>query len=179
LKCPEEVRQVEFDERFVRMSDYYLAYCEGAFRERYSSDVQIMLSKLTGEVQWMNKSEMEALLQGSVDEASSTRNRSFALAVTQLTVFAAHVRLPRSRLAGHLEGTVAGNGRSYIFSPCFQPDDFSTGCADEARNFQRVPPQPPEKRDALPWDSVDHANPRRQSISKPESHFELLAATET
>jgi cyclopropane-fatty-acyl-phospholipid synthase len=32
------VRQQGFDERFVRMWDYYLAYCEGAFRERYLSD---------------------------------------------------------------------------------------------------------------------------------------------
>jgi cyclopropane-fatty-acyl-phospholipid synthase len=34
-----------FDERFCRMWDYYLAYCEGAFRERRISDVQLMLTK--------------------------------------------------------------------------------------------------------------------------------------
>ena len=28
----EEVRRQKFDERFLRMWDYYLAYCEGAFR---------------------------------------------------------------------------------------------------------------------------------------------------
>jgi cyclopropane-fatty-acyl-phospholipid synthase len=38
-----EVRHLGFDERFVRMWDYYLAYCEGAFRERYISDVQLVL----------------------------------------------------------------------------------------------------------------------------------------
>jgi cyclopropane-fatty-acyl-phospholipid synthase len=40
-----EVRQQGFDERFVRMWDYYLAYCEGAFREGYIGDVQMVLSK--------------------------------------------------------------------------------------------------------------------------------------
>jgi cyclopropane-fatty-acyl-phospholipid synthase len=40
-----EVRELGFDERFCRMWDYYLAYCEGAFRERRISDVQLMLTK--------------------------------------------------------------------------------------------------------------------------------------
>jgi len=41
----DEVRALGFDERFCRMWDYYLAYCEGAFRERHISDVQLMLTK--------------------------------------------------------------------------------------------------------------------------------------
>jgi cyclopropane-fatty-acyl-phospholipid synthase len=40
-----EVRRLGFDNRFVRMWDYYLAYCEAAFRERYISDVQMLLTK--------------------------------------------------------------------------------------------------------------------------------------
>ena len=40
-----EVRALGFDESFCRMWDYYLAYCEGAFRERHISDVQLMLTK--------------------------------------------------------------------------------------------------------------------------------------
>jgi cyclopropane-fatty-acyl-phospholipid synthase len=40
-----EVRALGFDEAFCRMWDYYLAYCEGAFRERHISDVQLMLTK--------------------------------------------------------------------------------------------------------------------------------------
>jgi cyclopropane-fatty-acyl-phospholipid synthase len=39
------VRQLGFDDRFIRMWDYYLAYCEGAFRERYISAVQLVLAK--------------------------------------------------------------------------------------------------------------------------------------
>ncbi len=39
------VRVLGFDERFCRMWDYYLAYCEGAFRERHIGDVQLMLTK--------------------------------------------------------------------------------------------------------------------------------------
>lgn len=41
----EEVRALGFDDRFCRMWDYYLAYCEGAFRERHIGDVQLMLTK--------------------------------------------------------------------------------------------------------------------------------------
>ena len=41
----EEVLGLGFDEAFCRMWDYYLAYCEGAFRERHISDVQLMLTK--------------------------------------------------------------------------------------------------------------------------------------
>jgi cyclopropane-fatty-acyl-phospholipid synthase len=40
-----EVRALGFDDRFVRMWDYYLAYCEGAFLERHISDVQLLLTK--------------------------------------------------------------------------------------------------------------------------------------
>ncbi len=41
----DEVRALGFDEPFCRMWDYYLAYCEGAFRERHISDIQLMLTK--------------------------------------------------------------------------------------------------------------------------------------
>jgi len=39
------VNRLGFDDRFCRLWDYYLAYCEGAFRERHISDVQLMLTK--------------------------------------------------------------------------------------------------------------------------------------
>ena len=58
-----EVRQFGFDDRFVRMWDYYLAYCEGAFRERYISDVQLVLSKVSSEVHLMNEPELQQELQ--------------------------------------------------------------------------------------------------------------------
>ena len=46
LAAREQVLHLNFDERFVRMWDYYLAYCEGAFRERYIGDAQVLLIKL-------------------------------------------------------------------------------------------------------------------------------------
>ena len=58
-----EVRQLGFDDRFVRMWDYYLAYCEGGFRERYISDVQLVLSKVTNAIQLMNEPVMESAWQ--------------------------------------------------------------------------------------------------------------------
>ena len=60
-----EVRRLGFDERFVRMWDYYLAYCEGAFRERYISDVQIVLAKVSGQVQLVNEPELEPRWQAT------------------------------------------------------------------------------------------------------------------
>ncbi|MDE3197943.1 MAG: class I SAM-dependent methyltransferase [Acidobacteriota bacterium] len=40
-----DVRALGFSDRFVRMWDYYLCYCEGAFRERHIGNVQIVLTK--------------------------------------------------------------------------------------------------------------------------------------
>ena len=41
----DQVRALGYDEAFVRMWDFYLAYCEGAFAERYIGDAQILLAK--------------------------------------------------------------------------------------------------------------------------------------
>jgi cyclopropane-fatty-acyl-phospholipid synthase len=42
----EQVKLLGFDDRFIKMWDYYLAYCEGGFRERYIGDVQLLLGKM-------------------------------------------------------------------------------------------------------------------------------------
>jgi cyclopropane-fatty-acyl-phospholipid synthase len=54
-----EVRSMGFDERFVRMWDYYLATCEGTFRERQVSNAQLLLSKTTNRNPLMNEPVME------------------------------------------------------------------------------------------------------------------------
>lgn len=41
----DEVRALGFDERFIRMWDLYLGYCEGAFQDRHIGDVQLLLRK--------------------------------------------------------------------------------------------------------------------------------------
>jgi len=41
----EETRQLGFDGRFQRMWDFYLGWCEGAFRERYINVAQLVLAK--------------------------------------------------------------------------------------------------------------------------------------
>ena len=41
----DEVRKMGFPESFIRMWEYYLCYCEGAFEERYIGDVQMIFSK--------------------------------------------------------------------------------------------------------------------------------------
>jgi len=41
----DSLQQKGYDERFVRMWEYYLNYCEGGFRERTISTVQLLLGK--------------------------------------------------------------------------------------------------------------------------------------
>lgn len=41
----DEVRRLGYSEPFIRMWEYYLCYCEGAFLERAISDVQIVFAK--------------------------------------------------------------------------------------------------------------------------------------
>lgn len=41
----ERIRALGFPESFVRMWEYYLAYCEGGFAERHIGDAQILLRK--------------------------------------------------------------------------------------------------------------------------------------
>jgi cyclopropane-fatty-acyl-phospholipid synthase len=45
LQKLEEVRRLGFDERFARMWDFYLGWCEGAFRERYVNVAQLVFAK--------------------------------------------------------------------------------------------------------------------------------------
>jgi len=40
-----EVRALGFDERFIRLWNYYLCYCEAGFEECYVDDLQIVLAK--------------------------------------------------------------------------------------------------------------------------------------
>jgi len=44
----QDVRGLGFDERFLRMWDFYLAYCEGGFLEHYIGDMQLVLAKPGG-----------------------------------------------------------------------------------------------------------------------------------
>jgi cyclopropane-fatty-acyl-phospholipid synthase len=39
------VREMSFDDNFIRMWEFYLAYCEGGFRERIISTVQLAFAK--------------------------------------------------------------------------------------------------------------------------------------
>ena len=41
----DQVLELGFDARFVRMWEFYLAYCEGAFLARYISDLQLVLTR--------------------------------------------------------------------------------------------------------------------------------------
>ncbi len=41
----DEVRSLGYDERFIRMWRYYLGYCEGGFRAKSISTVQLTFEK--------------------------------------------------------------------------------------------------------------------------------------
>jgi cyclopropane-fatty-acyl-phospholipid synthase len=58
-----EVRRQGFDERFIRMWEYYLAYCEGAFRECYIGDAQLLMGKATSRNSFMNYPDRESICQ--------------------------------------------------------------------------------------------------------------------
>jgi cyclopropane-fatty-acyl-phospholipid synthase len=45
LSRRDQVRAQGYPERFVRMWEFYLAYCEGGFMERATGDVQLLLTK--------------------------------------------------------------------------------------------------------------------------------------
>lgn len=45
LSRGEDVRRLGFDDAFLRMWEYYLAYCEGGFEERYLGCVQMLFAK--------------------------------------------------------------------------------------------------------------------------------------
>lgn len=40
-----EVLEAGYDARFVRMWEFYIAYCEGGFRERSIGDVHMLLAR--------------------------------------------------------------------------------------------------------------------------------------
>ena len=52
-----KVRALGFDERFIRMWEFYLCYCEGGFAEQAISDVQILWSK--PQARWRNENLTE------------------------------------------------------------------------------------------------------------------------
>lgn len=45
LACLPQVRAQGFDERFIRMWEFYLAYCEGGFRERSIGVAQLLMAR--------------------------------------------------------------------------------------------------------------------------------------
>ncbi len=49
------VKRLGFDDRFIRMWDFYLASCAASFWERYISDVQLVLSKAMNRSALMNE----------------------------------------------------------------------------------------------------------------------------
>lgn len=66
----EQVRRLGFDERFQRMWDFYLAWCEGAFRERYINVSQILFA---------NSGTQRPLLGDPDPVASPLPSNSFSL----------------------------------------------------------------------------------------------------
>jgi cyclopropane-fatty-acyl-phospholipid synthase len=45
----DEVHRLGYDERFMRTWDFYLAYCEAAFRTRSLRDAQLVLARADNE----------------------------------------------------------------------------------------------------------------------------------
>jgi cyclopropane-fatty-acyl-phospholipid synthase len=60
-----------FDDRFIRMWDYYLASCEGAFLERHIGDVQLVLTKNHNPAPLMDEPWEESAAQRSHEMRSA------------------------------------------------------------------------------------------------------------
>lgn len=45
LERADEVRRLGFDDAFLRLWEFYLAYCEGGFAARYINDLQLVLTR--------------------------------------------------------------------------------------------------------------------------------------
>jgi cyclopropane-fatty-acyl-phospholipid synthase len=41
----EQVRELGYSEEFIRMWEFYLCYCEGGFKEKSISNVQLLFAK--------------------------------------------------------------------------------------------------------------------------------------
>ena len=47
LERTDRVRELGFDDTFLRLWEFYLAYCEGAFLSRYLNDLQLVLTRVS------------------------------------------------------------------------------------------------------------------------------------
>ncbi len=65
-----DVYALGFDDDFVRMWEYYLAYCEGAFREGYVGELQLLLKKRGASLELFRKAT-------SVSDRSELRHRNY------------------------------------------------------------------------------------------------------
>ena len=70
LASLDRVRALGFDDRFIRMWEYYLASCEAAFLERQIGDVQMLLTKTMNVRPLMDEPWIE---EGGARHASGTR----------------------------------------------------------------------------------------------------------
>jgi cyclopropane-fatty-acyl-phospholipid synthase len=70
-----------FDDRFIRMWDNYLAYCEGAFLERHIGDIQLLPTKnhsprkLLGELWGEEGGEIERISHLAARAVDTTASR--------------------------------------------------------------------------------------------------------
>jgi hypothetical protein len=61
--CSRDVRKLGFDERFQRMWDFYLGWCEGAFREHYIGAAQLVFSSRRCEMVFSVNTQCRVLLR--------------------------------------------------------------------------------------------------------------------
>ena len=59
-----EVRALGFDDRFVRMWDFYFAVCEAAFLERHTGVFQLVLARNATRRRLFNEPWVETALDG-------------------------------------------------------------------------------------------------------------------
>ena len=69
-----EVRALGFDDRFIRMWEYYLAICEASFLERNTGNVQLVLAKAgTRRQLWCDPAIPAAPLPSELEQPETAR----------------------------------------------------------------------------------------------------------
>jgi cyclopropane-fatty-acyl-phospholipid synthase len=67
-----EIRRLGFDDRFIRMWEYYLAICEASFLERNTGNAQLLLAKAGSRKRlWCDPADSVAALQGEIEPSEA------------------------------------------------------------------------------------------------------------
>ena len=69
----EKVKALGFDDRFIKMWDFYLCYCAAGFQQRHISDVHLLMIRPNQDSRLLEGASSEKLIFSVVEECSLGR----------------------------------------------------------------------------------------------------------